>query len=86
MRNSRTPAADPSAALRAGGGRYNGKNGPPWKAVPTKEMRFGCRQKDKAGRSEENVGAPTFKVTLEVYSVLLTECRTEISNCRKKSG
>jgi hypothetical protein len=33
-----------------------------------------------------NVGAPTFKVTLEGYSVWLTECRTEISSGGKKSG
>jgi hypothetical protein len=36
--------------------------------------------------ARENVGAPTFKVTLEAYSVWLTEYRSEISNSGNKSG
>jgi hypothetical protein len=34
----------------------------------------------------KNVGAPTFKVTLEAYSVWLTKYRAENSRYRKKSG
>ena len=71
MGNSWKPAAD--------GGRYKGKSGPPRKAVPTREMRFGRNR-------WENVGAPTFKVILEAYSVWLTEYRTGNTSCGKKSS
>jgi hypothetical protein len=37
-------------------------------------------------RARENVGAPTFKVTLEAYSVWLTEYRPGDASWEKKSG
>jgi hypothetical protein len=37
-------------------------------------------------RTRENVGAPTFKVTLEAYSVWLTEYRPGNASWEKKSG
>jgi hypothetical protein len=71
MRNSGKPASD--------GGRYNSKTGPPRKVVPTREIRPGRER-------GENVGAPTFKVILEAYSVWLTEYPAGNTRCGKKSS